>query len=154
MSWLVRLVSEIRAVRSEMNVPAASKLDLLAAGASAATAQRLKRHRELILRLARLERVGPVDGAAPRSAAQFVLDETTLFLPLEGVIDLAKERARLQKEVGRLAGEIAKIDGKLGNADFIKRAPEEIIEEQRERRGEAAQARSKLEDALRRLGAD
>jgi valyl-tRNA synthetase len=153
MNWLVRLVSEIRAVRSEMNVPGASKLDLVAADASAETRARIERHRDLILRLGRLERVAPVDGQAPKNAAQFVLDEATLFLPLEGVIDFAKERARLEKEIARLAGEVSKIDAKLGNADFVKRAPEEVIEEQRERRADAAQTRAKFEDALKRLRA-
>ncbi len=152
MNWLVRLVSEIRAVRSEMNVPGASKLDLVAVGASEATRARMERHRDLILRLGRLERVAPVDGQAPKNAAQFVLDEATLFLPLEGVIDFVKERARLQKEIARLAGEITKIEAKLGNAEFVKRAPEEVIEEQRERRDDANATRVKFEDALKRLG--
>ncbi len=152
MNWLVRLISEIRAVRSEMNVPGASKLDLVAAGANDETRARIERHRDLILRLGRLERVAPVDGQTPKNAAQFVLDEATLFLPLEGVIDFAKERTRLEKEIARLAGEITKIDAKLGNADFVKRAPEEVIEEQRERRSEAAATRVKFEDALKRLG--
>jgi valyl-tRNA synthetase len=153
MDWLVRLISEVRAVRAEMSVPAAARLELLLSGAGAATRARLERQREPILRLGRLERVALLDGGAPASAAQFVIDEATLFLPLEGVIDLAKERARLEKEVARLGGEVARIEAKLGNADFIRRAPEEVVEEQRERRDEAALARAKFADALKRLGA-
>ena len=75
-------------------------------------------------------------------------------LPLEGVVDLAAEVARLKKEQGKAQGEIKKIDAKLGNADFVARAPEEIIEENRERR-EAESARlAKVEEALARLSGD
>jgi valyl-tRNA synthetase len=153
MNWLVRLISDIRTVRAEMNVPVASKLDLLMAGASGTTQGRVERQREAVLRLGRLERIGPVDGQAPKSAAQFVLDETTLFLPLEGVIDFAKERARLEKEIAKLGAEISKLDAKLGNANFLDRAPEEVVEEQRDRHEEANATRAKLEEALKRLGA-
>ena len=74
------------------------------------------------------------------------------MLPLAGVIDIGAERSRLAKERDRLKGDVAKIETKLANADFVKRAPEEVVEEQRERR-EAALARiSKLDEALNRLG--
>ena len=72
-------------------------------------------------------------------------------LPLEGVIDLAAERARLAKEIQKLDAEVAKIDAKLGNADFLKRAPEEVVDEQRERREEAVTRKAKMEEALSRL---
>ena len=77
----------------------------------------------------------------------------TFALPVAEFIDLAAERARLAKEVGSLTGEIAKISGKLGNADFVARAPEEVVEENRERLSEAQTAKSKLEEALARLTA-
>jgi valyl-tRNA synthetase len=72
-------------------------------------------------------------------------------LPLEGVVDLAAERARLQKEIQKIDSDVAKIDAKLGNADFMKRAPEEIVEEQRERREEALARKAKMSEALKRL---
>ena len=75
----------------------------------------------------------------------------TLSLPLAGVIDLAAERARLQRELDRIDKEIAKIDAKLGNAQFIAKATEEVVEEQRERREEASALRGKVEAALARL---
>ena len=82
-----------------------------------------------------------------------MIDEATLVLPLAGVIDFAQERARLTKEIARLEGEITKIDKKLGNAEFVAKAPEEVVEENRERRAEAVTARDKLQTALDRLGA-
>ena len=82
-----------------------------------------------------------------------VLDEATLILPLADVIDLAQERARLDKELKRLDAAIKQIDAKLGNESFVAKAPPEVVEEQRERREEAAAAKSKISDALARLAA-
>ena len=67
------------------------------------------------------------------------------------MIDLDAERARLAKEIQKLDAEVAKIDAKLGNADFLKRAPEEVVDEQRERREEAVTRKAKMEEALSRL---
>ena len=89
--------------------------------------------------------------AAPKSSIQLLIRGEVAALPLEGVIDLDAERARLAKEIQKLDGEVAKIDAKLGNADFIKRAPEEVVEEQRERREEALARKAKMEEALSRL---
>jgi valyl-tRNA synthetase len=77
---------------------------------------------------------------------------TAAALPLEGVIDLDQEKARLRKEIDKLLQEIARIEGKLGNPDFLARAPGEVVEEQRERREEALARLAKARDALARLG--
>jgi valyl-tRNA synthetase len=153
MEWVVRLVSTVRAVRSEMNVPPAAQLPLLLEGASAESRARLDRHRDLILRLARLASASPLVGEAPKGAVQAVLDESTLVLPIGDVVDLAKEKARLAKEVQKLDGEIDRIGKKLGNEQFIAKAKPEVVEEQKERQIEAQEARSKLQEALARLAA-
>ena len=103
----------------------------------------------------RLARIGEValDGGVPKGAVQLVVDEATVVLPLADVIDVAGEKDRLARELGKLEGEIAKIDKKLGNQDFIAKAPERVIEEQRERRAEAEGVRTKLATALERIGA-
>ena len=101
-------------------------------------------------RLARISDISFAD-AAPKSSIQLLIRGETAALPLEGVIDLDAERARLAKEIQKLDGEVAKIDAKLGNADFMKRAPEEVVEEQRERRDEALSRKAKMEEALGRL---
>jgi valyl-tRNA synthetase len=157
MDWVVRVVSAVRGVRSEMNVPPSAQVDLLASGLTEAKVGWAATHGELILRLARLAVFEPK--AAPErtaqafshGAAQIVVDEATLVLPLAGVIDVDRERARLQKEAARLQGEIDKVDKKLGNADFLARAPEEVVEEQRERRDEWSTALARLNEALERL---
>ncbi len=150
MDWVIRLISEVRSVRAEMNVPAGAKIALLIKGAEEENLQRLDRHKDLILRLARLASVEATE-AVPAGAVQLVLDEATLLLPLADVVDLKVETARLKKEVAKLDGEIAKIEAKLANEKFVSSAPEHVVEEQRERKSDAEAARAKFADALKRL---
>jgi len=149
--WLIALVSGVRSVRTEMNVPAGAMIELVLVHASAASRTRLQRNRDSISTLARLSSVAFVETVPPASA-QFVLGEAVAALPLGDVIDVTKERARLQKEVQRAQSEIAKIDAKLANADFISRAPEDIIVEQKERRADSEALAARLREAVNRLG--
>ena len=151
MGWLVKLISDIRSARAELNVPAAAKLRMLVVGGDGTTAKRLETHRAAIERLARIEGIEAAS-TAPKGALQIVVGEATYALPVTDVIDLKAEGARLQKEIKKLADEVAKIDAKLGNAAFVSRAPEEVVEEQRERRSQAEQTRERLSTALERLG--
>jgi valyl-tRNA synthetase len=153
MGWLVRLISDIRSARAELNVPASAKLKLLVVGGNATTKQRLDTHRAAIERLSRVEGIDPAATGAPKASLQIVVGEATYALPVGDVIDLTAEGARLQKEIKKLADEVGKIDAKLGNAAFVSRAPEEVVEEQRERRAQAEQTRTRLSAALERLGA-
>ena len=150
MNWVIRLVTDIRSVRAEMNVPVAAKLDAKLTGASPETERRLIAHEGLITRLARL---GSIDLAAesPAGSVQLVIDETTVALPVARFIDVAAERARLEKEIQKAQAEIKKIDAKLANDAFVSKAPEAVIEEQRTRRADHAQTAEKLAAALERL---
>ncbi|MCF8531583.1 MAG: valine--tRNA ligase [Reyranella sp.] len=152
MGWLVKLISDIRSARAELNVPAGAKLKMLVVGGDGTTAKRLDTHRAAIERLARIDGIEAAP-AAPKGALQIVVGEATYALPVTDVIDLKAEGARLQKEIKKLADEVGKIDAKLGNAAFVSRAPEEVVEEQRERRNQAEQTRARLSTALVRLGA-
>jgi valyl-tRNA synthetase len=147
--WLIRLISEVRSVRSEMNVPAGARVPLIVSGASAETKARITRHEETLLRLARLESLAI--GKPPQGAVQIVLDEATLALPLAGIIDVGAESKRLRREIDRVGSEIAQIDSKLTNEKFVSRAPEHVVEEQRERKAEAQATAARLEQALKRL---
>jgi valyl-tRNA synthetase len=153
LDWLIRAITAIRAVRSEMNVPPAAQLALQVRDAGAATQARLKTHRELLMRLARLNAIEIAAGAPSKGAVQVVVDEATFMLPLAGVIDVAREQARLQKEMEKAGSEISKWTAKLGNEAFVAKAPPEVIEEQRERLAEATASRAKLAAALERLAA-
>ena len=149
--WMIRLISEVRAVRAEMNVPAKAQIPLLVRDANTANQARLERHRDLIARLARLSSIELAGREVPKGAVQIVLDEATAILPLADVIDLSKELARLKREVEKAEGEIAKLDKKLGNRQFLAKAPPDVVEEQKERRTESVQLRDKLAAALGRL---
>jgi valyl-tRNA synthetase len=149
-NWLVSLISEIRSVRSETNVPPGVQVPVVVSGASDVTKARLKAHDTVIRRLARAESVEIVPHALA-GAVQLVIGEMTVSLPIAGIVDLTAERQRLTKELERVGQEIAKVDAKLGNQQFMARAPEEIVEEQRERRAEADALRVKLRAALDRL---
>ncbi|MGK9233451.1 valine--tRNA ligase [Inquilinus limosus] len=151
MDWVIRLISAIRTIRSEMNVPPAAELTATLRDASAETKRRLETHSALIRRLARLASIEVSEAVPEKGAAQAVIDEATLVLPLAGIIDLDKERARLSKEIEKNASEVEKIDRKLGNAQFLEKAPEEVVEEQRERRAEAEATIDRLRQALARV---
>ena len=149
--WLIRFISEVRSVRAEMNVPAGAKVPLVVSGASDATRARVARHEETMLRLARLETIE--FGASPHGAVQIVLDEAVLALPLAGIIDVDAEQKRLKREIDKVGSEIKQLDAKLGNEKFVSRAPEHVVEEQRERKTEAEATAAKLAQALKRLEA-
>ncbi|MER2604735.1 MAG: valine--tRNA ligase [Siculibacillus sp.] len=149
--WLVGLITEIRSVRSEMNVPAAAQIPLVLVGAGETTRARAATHEAAILRLARISQIGFSD-VAPPASAQIVIGETTACLPLEGVIDVGAERTRLSKEVAKLEGEIGRIDKMFSNPQFMAKAKEEVVEENREKREEYVARMAKVREALARLG--
>ena len=150
-NWLVRLVSEVRTVRSEMNVPPAVLAPVLLRDASPATMARAARWSELLGRMARASEVTRLVGEPPRHSAQMVLEEATIVLPLEGLIDLDVERLRLEKELARSRAEAAKVLAKLANADFVARAKPEVVEENRVRLAGFEADIKRLEAALARL---
>ena len=149
-NWLVDLISAVRSVRSEMNVPAAAMVQLSVSEAAFATAARLQRYDALIMRLARVEAIN-LAHAPLKGAAQILVGEATVSMPLSGIIDMDAERARLAKEGEKAAKEIARIEAKLGNKQFTAKAPEEVVAEQRERLAEATQLRERIDAALARL---
>ena len=146
--WVIDLVTAIRSVRAEMNITAA--IPLVLAGASAESKARAERWAEFIKRLARVSDISSA-AAAPKGSVQLVVRGEVAALPLKGVIDLAAERARLTKEMQKADADIARVDAKLGNPNFIARAPEEVVEEEQEKREEALARKAKIAEALDRL---
>jgi valyl-tRNA synthetase len=146
--WVTDLVTAIRSVRAEMNISA--QIPLVLAAASVETKARAQRWAEFIKRLARVSEISSADSAPPGSV-QLVVRGEVAALPLKGVIDLAAERARLAKEMQKADADIARVDAKLGNANFIARAPEEVVEEEKEKRVEALARKAKITEALERL---
>ena len=149
-NWLIEIVSQIRSVRSEMNVPAGSEAELVAVHPDPATASRLERNEAAIRRLARLSTIRTAP-EAPAQSAQIVVAGSGLALPLAGMIDIDAERARLTKAAAKARSEIERIDKKLGNAKFVANAPDEIVEQEREKREAYRLEAEKLAVALERL---
>ena len=148
--WVIDLVTAIRSVRVEMNLTVATELPLVLANVSPETDARAGRWADVIKRLARLSSLSVAPNVPPGSIQLLVRGEV-VALPLKGLIDFAAEEARLEKEIGRVDADIARIDQKLNNADFIRRAPEEVVEGEREKREEAEARRAKILEALERL---
>ncbi len=151
LDWVVRLVGEVRAVRSEMNIPPGTLAPVLLRDASCETLARAQRWDEAIRRLARASVVQPLAGEMPKGSAQAVVDEATVIIPLAGLIDIKAERARLLKERAKAEQEAAKLEQKLANPDFVRRAPEEVVEENRERLAVLRSEIARLEAALNRV---
>ena len=145
--WLIRLIGEVRSVRAEMNVPAAAVVPL----AFAAEDARLARHRGAVETLARVK-VSRGAGA-PAGALEIVVDGASLFLGLAGFVDVGEEQARLKRELSKLQGEIVKLDRKLADPTFLARAPDAVVNKQRERRAEADASLRKFRIAADRLAA-
>jgi valyl-tRNA synthetase len=146
--WVIDLVTAIRSVRAEMNISA--QISLVLAAPSAETSKRAERWAEFIKRLARVSEISSA-AAAPQGAVQLVVRGEAVALPLKGVIDLAAERARLDKEMKKADADIARVDAKLGNAKFVANAPEEVVEGEKEKREEALARKAKIAEALERL---
>ena len=152
-NWVIGLVSDIRTARAEMNVPAGAKLTMLVQGAATNTKQVLDNQDDVIRRLARLEKINLYDGVAPKGAVQVVVGEATCFLPLAGVIDVAAEKARLNKNLDKLLKEIGGISGRLNNEAFMAKAPENVVADNRKNLAEAEQKADKVKEGINRLDA-
>ncbi len=150
--WVIDLVSEVRSIRSEMNVPPSARAPLTLIGAGEVARARLARNRDLIVTLGRLDSAKEAE-APPAGAVPFVLGEATGALAIAEFIDLAAEKARLNKEIASFAGDIERTAKKLNNPDFIARAREDVVQENRDRLIESETAKAKLEAALARLSA-
>ena len=149
-NWVIKAITIIRSVRSEMNVPAGSKIPLIVSASNDLTQERLTRHEDVLKRLARLDTVS-VQNNFPEGAIQSIVDEAVFAIHLNEVIDIAAEADRLKKEISKVEQEIAKISGKLSNKGFLEKAPDAVIEENKSRLQDEQSKLEKLETALSRL---
>ena len=151
LGWVIRLITEIRTVRAEMNVPPSTLAPILLAGASPETLAIAARWIDPVRRLARAASVAPLQGGIPRASAQIMVGETMIVLPLAGLIDFDAERQRLTKDRAKAELEVAAVSKKLGNPDFVARAKEEVVEENRNRLQTAESEMVRLDAALARI---
>ncbi|TWC05559.1 valyl-tRNA synthetase [Bradyrhizobium macuxiense] len=148
--WVVDLVTAMRSVKAEMNIPPSTLTPLVIVTTSDETRDRAQRWNDTIKRLARLSEISFAD-TAPEGAMQLLVRGEVVALPLKGVIDLAAERARLEKELGKADADIKRVDAKLSNEKFVANAPEELVEEEKEKRAAATERRTKILEAIERL---
>jgi valyl-tRNA synthetase len=148
--WVIDLVTAIRSVRAEMNIPPATLTSLVLSAVSAETKARLPRWTDVVKRMARLSDISLAD-RAPEGAVQLLVRGEIAALPLKGVIDLSAEKARLDKELAKADADIKRVDAKLANEKFVANAPEEVVEEEKEKREAAMARKAKILEALERL---
>ncbi|NIJ64602.1 valyl-tRNA synthetase [Sphingomonas leidyi] len=148
--WLIRLVSEIRAARTELNVPPGARLPIFVRDAAAETSARLGRQEAA---LARLARVDQASGEVPAGGSlQIVVDEATFVVPLGDVVDLEAEKTRLAKAIAAAGKERDGLAGRLNNPSFVEKAKPEAVEKARADHAEKAAEAERLSAALARLG--
>ena len=151
MGSVIETITAIRSVRAEMNVNAGAKIPAVIVGAKASMRVAVSNWNSEIMRLARLSSL-TFEDVVPAASAQIALEGAIIALPLEGMIDFAAERVRLNKELEKIAKDMAGIDGRLNNASFVAKAPPEVLEESRELKAALESKKAKLNEALKRLG--
>jgi valyl-tRNA synthetase len=146
--WVIEVISAIRSARAEMNVN--NPLPLILARTSDQIWVRAQRWAEFLKRMARISEISRAH-EYPRGTMQLMVRNETIGLTLKGVIDLAAEKTRLDKEIAKADADIKRVDAKLGNEKFVANAPEELVEEEKEKREAALARREKIVEALKRL---
>ena len=152
MNWVVGLIEQVRSVRAEMRVNAGAKIPMVLLGLDDTAKAALNGNLSMITRLARISEITEAD-EAPKGAVTLPVEGGSVCLPLAGVIDVAEEKARLQKVIDKLAKEIGGISGKLNNAKFVDNAPGHVVEENRNRLEAAGGEMATLKAAFDRLSA-
>lgn len=149
--WAIEVISAIRSLRAEMNLPAGAKLKAYIKDDNASIATYIKDFANIICSLARLETVEILDSEITPDMVQTVCQTSTILLPLKGVVDFSAERERLQKELASLDKNLAGYASKLSNPNFVERAPIKVVEEEKKRQTEALENKAKVEEALARI---
>jgi valyl-tRNA synthetase len=150
--FVIDLISAVRSVRTEMNVPAGAKIPLIVTSAPEESRARAKAHEETIMRLARLDGISFAP-SAPKGSALIVVGEATVALPLEGVIDMDAERKRLEKEIAKAESDKGKAEAWLGNEANVAKSPAHVVELNRERVADGTEKIKRLKAALKRIEA-
>jgi len=151
------IITGIRNIRGEMNISPSLSLAVSAQSQEESTKKTVQQHRDMIINLARLKSLSVGNSVKrPKSAATAVVNDATVFVSLEGIVDFAKEIERLEKEINKLTNESATVSKKLNNEDFLRKAPEEVVEKVKAKHGLLVEKQQKLLanlDKIKKLGA-
>ena len=150
MNWVIDLIEAVRSARAQMHVPVGIYVSLVATELSADGQTAWDNNEALIKRLARIEGLTTAD-TLPKGSATVTLRGASFGIPLEGIIDVAEEKARLEKVLGKLEKELKSLSGRLNNPKFLSSAPEDVVEENRARLTEGEDEATRIKDALSRL---
>ena len=150
LSWIVAMIEAIRSARAQMNVPAGAFIPLVVKDMDGAAKAAWAQNEALIMRFARIESIAHVEDL-PKGTVALAISGGTFGLPLEGVIDVAAEKARLEKTLGKLAKELGGLRGRLNNPKFAESAPAEVLEETKQNLSLREAEEAKLKDAYARL---
>lgn len=147
LEWIKQAITAVRNIRAEMNIAPSKQLDVLLRNASADAQRRVQENQSFIEKLARLQSITllPAGEKGPVSVTKLV-DGAELLIPMAGFIDKDAEIARLAKEMAKLDGEIAAIEGKLANESFVARAPEAVVNKERDRLAACKEGKVKLQE--------
>ena len=149
-SFVFDIISTIRSLRNEMNIPASAKPDLVLLTSETLNENWITDHRDAILRLARLNDIRFAQDMPPQSA-QAVVSGVEIALPLAGVLDFDAEKKRLSDALKATEIEVKKLESKLNNPGFVNKAPADVVEENKRRLDAEIEQRNKLDTAIKRL---
>ena len=147
--WVIAFIEAVRSARAQMNVPAGAYVPVVAVDWDDTARKPYETNAVMISALARIE--GLTEGAAPRGSIAVTAMGSRFALPLEGIIDVAAERARLDKSLAKLENEIKGIEGRVNNPKFAGSAPPEVVEETRANLAERQSERDAVQTALNSL---
>ena len=150
MAWVIGVIEGVRSARAQMHVPAGLYVPMLVKDMSEAERGAWTRNETLIKRLARIEGLEETE-SFPKGCVTVPVGASSFGLPLADLIDVAEEKARLEKSLGKLAKELGGLRGRLNNPKFVASAPEEVVAEARENLAARESDEAKLREALARL---
>jgi valyl-tRNA synthetase len=152
MNLLMDAIRSVRNIRSEMNLSPGQELTAIVIPNVDGVEAELRSHEAYVRRLARIGEIRyQADGERPRGAALAVIDGAEIHVPLAGLVNLQEENKRLEREIGKVVNDLAGVQRKLNDTKFIERAPEEVVEKERERATQLEEKRLSLEKSLERL---
>lgn len=149
--WVKDVLTGVRRIRAEMNIAPGKTIPLLFADGDATDRERAAKFAAQVAFLGQVESPAWVEGEEP-AAAVAVVGGMRALIPLEGLIDVGAEKARLAKEIARVEGEIKKCEAKLGNANFVANAPAEVVEQERQRIADWTRQADAMREQARKLG--
>lgn len=147
-----RIISSVRNIRAEFNLSPNDAIELKINARDEETAKALRKNEWIFRKLQSIDTFEvKTDLEKPETSASAVIEGTEVFVPLKGLIDLEKERERIEKEIDRLEGFLKSVEGKLNNDGFVNNAPEEVVQRERDKRDDTKTNLKKLRGILEEL---